>query len=131
MTRESCIVKALMAIGYKEHQIEVSSDTKMELKGYSGGVDSSRKANIRIKGNGWSGQNYVGGLSTDLGFERMEDGTYVIHMDNAKFRGDWQRKLMQQYSKAIIQEVSEEQGFFLEEETEENGEIFIRCTTPF
>ena len=131
MTRESCIIKALIAMGFKQSVIEVSSDTKMQLKGYSGTIDNSRQANIRIKGNGWSGQNHVGGLSTDLGFERMQDGTYAIHMDNARFRGDWKQRLMQQYSKAVIQEVSEEQNFFIEEEIEEDGKILIQVTSPF
>lgn len=129
---QSAIVSALKKMGFKDHMIEVS-DTPMQLKGY-GRDFRSQKANIRIKGSGWGGQNYVGGMSNDLGFEQVEDGTFVFHVsdyDQHKYNQKWQAKFMQQYGKSVIEEVCDAHGFMIEEESEVNGELYIEVTSPF
>jgi hypothetical protein len=132
MKRRSCIVKALQKMGFKPHQIEVS-DTAMSLRGYRGDT-RGQKAQIRIKGSGWAGENYVGGSSNDLGFEEVEDGSYVFHVsdyDVHKYNEQWQSQFMDEYARSMVHEICDEQNFFLESETEEDGEIVIRLTSPF
>lgn len=105
----------------------------VELKGYQGDT-RKQKAHIRIKGSGWAGANYVGAASNDLGFERQEDGSYAFHVsdyDQHRYGKAWQDKLMNQYAKAVVQEVCEEQNYFIEEEKEANGEIFLKISSPF
>jgi len=134
ITRRSALVKALQQMGFKKHMIEVS-DTAMNLKGYQGDTREGKIAHVRIKGHGWgSSQNYVGGLSNDLGFERMEDGSYAFHVsdyDVGSYNDNWQKKLLKEYGRAVVGEISEEQGFFVESEEEEENGIRIRLTTPF
>jgi len=115
-------------MGFKEHQIEVFEEAQ-QLKGYHGDFRSQR-AHVRIKGSGWSGQNYVGGASNDLGWERQSDGTFAFHVsdyDVSKHNKTWQDHLSQYYAAEVIYEIAEERGFSIEEEIEENGEIYIKA----
>lgn len=132
ITRKSCLIKALQKMGFKAHMIE-EAEQAMSLRGYSGDT-RKQQANIRIKGSGWRGSNYVGGASNDLGWERLEDGSYAFHVseyDQGKYNGGWQKKLMQQYSKEAIQEVAEENNFYIESETLEDGQIYIEAVATF
>jgi hypothetical protein len=120
-------------MGFKEHMIEVSNE-KLQLKGYQGDLRANKFANIRIKGSGWSGQNYVGGASNDLGWELMSDGTYAFHVsdyDVNKYNKNWQDKLIKEYSRAVVHEVAEESNFFIEEEEEVDGGIKIKLQTMY
>jgi len=131
LTRRSSIVKALTAMGFSEESIEVS-DTPMALKDYYG-HEHKHKGQIRIKGRGWGYQ--VGRLSADLGFELAADGTYTMHMDSMDQGGrlgkSWQDKFLNQYGKAVIEEVCEEHHFFITSCQEEGEEIHITVQSPF
>ena len=130
---EECLIKALQNMGFKSHMIEVSK-TPLSLKGYTGDT-REQTANVRIRGAGWgSSENYVGSASNDLGWELQSDGTYIMHVseyDRGKYNESWQNKLMQQYSKEVIKDISAKNSLFIEEEIEENGEIFIQLSSPF
>ena len=110
------------------------SETLMNLKGYAGDT-RSQQAHVRIKGAGWgTHSNYVGGASNDLGFERMADGSFALHVseyDRSKYDTQWQQKLTQEYSREVIKEVAIEHNFFINEETEMDGEIYIEVNSPF
>ena len=130
---QSALVKALVACGFKREHIEVL-EKKEALRGYRG--DSRKQmASIRIKGSGWGhGQNRVGSSSNDLGFERLEDGTYAFHVsdfDKGNYGKKWQTKLLQNYGREVIREVCEDQSFYIESETEVEGELFIELSTQF
>lgn len=132
ITNLDCLVKALINMGFKEEHIEIS-ETALPLKGYQGDF-RNQKGNIRIKGSGWKGQNYVGGASNDLGWELQTDGSYAFHVsdyDRGKYNTTWQNKLVQQYSKEVIKEVTAMKNFFIESETTENGEIVLKVRSPF
>lgn len=135
ITRKECLIKALKSMGFQEHMIE-SSETPLPLKGYSGDIRAGKQCHVRIKGSGWRGQNHVGGASNDLGWERMEDGTYALHVSDydrihSRYGTKWQKKLMQEYSREVIKEVVDEQSFFIHEEVEVDGEIHIKAYSSF
>lgn len=131
LTRESCIKKALIAMGFKEHMIEIFGNKKEKLKNWNGTWDN-RTANIRIKGNGWGGQNYVGGLRNDIGFDKQANGTYDFHVDQSgQYGQQWIDSFTKHYSKAVVEEICQEQNFFISEESEEDGEITLRLRCPF
>ena len=130
--RPSCLIKALQKLGFKAHMIE-QSETLLPLKGYHGDF-RAQKAHIRIKGSGWGSQNYVGSASNDIGWERLEDGSYAFHVseyDLHKYNSTWQNKLVNYYAAEVVKEVAEENQFFVEEEVETQGEIHIVCSTLF
>jgi hypothetical protein len=133
IVRKSALIKALQNVGFQKHMIE-SSDSLMSLKGYAGDI-RKQHAHIRIKGAGWgSAQNYVGPASNDLGFEQMSDGSFALHVseyDSAKYGTEWQHKLIREYSREVIKEVAHEHNFFINNEIEEDGEIYIEVTSPF
>jgi hypothetical protein len=133
LTKKSCIIKALLAMGFKEHMIECSEE-KLPLKGYRGDI-RAQKANIRIKGSGWgSTSNYVGEASNDLGFEKQADGTYAFHVseyDSHKYGATWQDKFQRAYGSAVVHEVAVDQGFFVMSEETENEELVIRLQSPW
>lgn len=131
ISRKSCLVKALMALGFRENQIEVS-DSPMALKTYSGGA-SGKQAQVRIKGAGWGyGNNHIGGYGNDMGFELQADGSYTLHVDEVgKYGGAWRERLMDQYAKATVEEIAEEQHYVIESTEVEGDEIVMRLTYPF
>jgi hypothetical protein len=133
MTRKSCLVKALQQMGFEKHQIEVA-DAAMALRGYAGD-ERKQKAQVRIKGAGWRGENHVGGSSNDLGFEQLEDGSFVAHIseyDRSRYNDKWIDSLTKFYTAETIREVADEYGFFIEEETTtEEGEILITVSQGF
>ena len=108
IVRKSALIKALQNMGFKRNMIE-DSETLMNLKGYAGDT-RSQQAHVRIKGAGWgTHSNYVGGASNDLGFERMADGSFALHVseyDRSKYDTQWQQKLTQEYSREVIKEVA-------------------------
>lgn len=133
ISRKSCLIKALQAMGFKEHQLEYS-ETPVKLKGYQGDI-REQYANLRIKGSGWgANNNHVGGASNDLGFEKMKDGTYAFHVsdyDSGKYNKNWQGRFLDEYARAVVHEVAGEQNFFIEDEHSENGEIHITLGSAF
>lgn len=132
-TRKSAIVKALQRMGFKAHMIE-QFDKAQPLKGYQGD-NRQQKAHIRIKGSGWSGQNYVGGASNDLGFEQLEDGSFQFHVsnyDSMKYNNKWVKNLEDQYAIATVEEVAEENDWALTQQyQEEDGTMYIRLETQY
>lgn len=133
ITRKSCLIKALQKLGFKNHMIEDFGLRKENLRGYQGDT-RNQKANIRIKGSGWGGQNYVGGASNDLGFELQTDGTYSFHVseyDKGRYNQGWIDKFTKAYSREVVSEICQEQNFFISEEHEEEGELVLKLTSPF
>lgn len=128
----SCLKRALMSLGFEEHMIEIS-ETPMELKGYGGDIRKGKKACVRIRGAGWN-ENYVGGASNDLGFERMEDGTLAFHVSEYDARSNgygtsWQKKLIQNYAVEIIKETAETSGYSYDNPyVNKDGSIVLKVT---
>lgn len=139
MKKRSALVKALQDLGFKEDQIEVH-DEAVNLYGYQGDVRND-KANIVIR------RKHVGGSSNDIGFVRLEDGTYeaiISDFDRTNgqsrknkrtqktqgYSGKWMELLNQRYSFRVIEEQANMDGFSLEER-EENGEILVEATRDF
>lgn len=133
LCRKSALVTALQKLGFAAHAIECF-DIPVSLKGYKGD-ERQQKANIRIKGSGWGySQNYVGGMSNDLGFELLSDGTYALHVseyDESKYNTAWVQNLEQEYARAVVHEVCEDQGLIIEEEEEENQEIHMTLRVSY
>ena len=134
MTRPSAIIKALQKMGFKEHQIEHFGDKKEHIKGYQKDW-RNQQVNIRIKGSGWGNdQNYVGGCSNDIGFEKLSDGSYAFHVsdyDVSQYGKNWQDKFMTLYGKSVVEEVCQEQNFFISDEHTEGDEIVMRLESPW
>ncbi len=92
-TDGECLKKALGAMGFSSHMIEVH-DTPQNLIGYQGDV-RAQKAHIIIR------RKNVGTASNDIGFERMASGKYVAHVseyDANKYSKAWFGKLTQAYT---------------------------------
>ena len=134
LTKKSCIIKALKALGFQDHMIEEAKPgEKLSIKGYGGDI-RSQKCDLRIKGSGWAGQNYVGGASNDLGFEKQADGTYAFHVseyDQGKYGTTWQDKFQRIYGKEVVGEVAVDQGFFVMSEETVNDELVIKLQSPW
>ena len=124
----ACLVKALVKMGFKPHQIEQLSE-KEQLLGYQGDKRKQR-ADIRIKGSGWKGNNHVGGASNDLGWERQADGTYAFHVsENEKHRygKPWQDNLEANYTAEVVEVKARQMGYqMVQNTTDESGEITIK-----
>jgi hypothetical protein len=131
LSRESCIVKALEQMGFKKHMIENFGNKQENLRMWNG-TNGKEKANIRIKGNGWGGTNYVGGLRNDIGFEKVADGSYDFHCDmSGEYNQAWVDKFTRIYSKEVVKEICQEQNFFISEETEDGEELVMKLQSPF
>lgn len=114
---QDCLVSALEEMGYSP---EVHA-TAIDMIGY-GGV--KRKANVIVS------KNQFGGMA-NAGFQKMEDGTYTLHVDDYDWGSHGKRfnlnKIKQNYTKATIKKyVNNTSKYVLVNETEEKGNIKMR-----
>lgn len=130
LKNKQSIVLALKAMGFKSNMIETATSNTLGLKEYNGPF-SGKKACIRIKGNGWGKEeNYIGGLSTDIGFEQLSNGTMKYFVDNSsKYASkDWVKQLTNEYIKYDTYRVLQAQGYTLTEESNDNhNEIHVKA----
>lgn len=124
-------------MGFEQYMIQEHQQA-VQLEGYRGDKRQDT-AEIVIP------RRYVGGIANDIGFKLQEDGTYgaiISDYDKAsgaaqksqyhKERGyndNWLKKLNQRYAYHNLKEELSDQGFFIESESEENGELFLEVTS--
>jgi hypothetical protein len=113
-----CLVKALMAVGYKTEQIEVH-DEPVNLYGYNGDV-RAEKAHVIIR------RHNVGESSNDVGFVIGSDGRAIVSdfdlsTNFSRARVD---QVMREYSHALICKLHK--GKTVETETLPDGSQVLR-----
>ncbi len=134
------LVKALNDLGFTKEMIKVS-DIPMQLEGYQGDKRADT-AEIVIP------RRFVGGSSNDLGFKLQEDGTWgAIISDFDKSSGqshkndrtagmrgygeNWLNALTQRYNYQHIKQQVADNGYYITEEREENGEVFMEIQSSY
>lgn len=140
ITDKEILIKALQDMGFTREMIQSHEEAK-SLYGY-GGDARAEKAEVIIP------RRHVGGAANDIGFVEQEDGTFgaiISDYDRSSnrckqskhtgkirsYNQSWLDKLAQRYAYHKVTAELGDQGFYLEQEREENGEIFLEVTTPF
>ena len=136
LTNKESLLKALEDMGFVKEQVKVS-DVAMRLEGYNGDLRQDTAEIILPR-------KHVGGASNDIGFKLQEDGTYgaiISEYDQNNSAADykskyakgchgysatWLKRLNQRYAYHQVKEQISSQGFFIESESEENGEILLK-----
>ena len=123
-SRTSAIRAALTSMGYTPNQIQIH-DTPKSLTNYYGKTQGD--AHVIIKGSGRSSGQ------PDIGIKFLADGQASITLDSMVSGRDWEQRFVQQYSKAVIKEVAEEQNFVIEEETVDikTGELVMIISSQY
>ena len=103
-TNEDYLINGLKKMGVNMSLVNTYSE-KQQITDYYG-KQSNRKANIVVK------RNATSSIHSDVGFEKMEDGTYRVHYDNMD-GNRFMEKLTQSYSQVAVEDVLENQGFSL------------------
>ena len=134
---KSSLVKALQDMGFTESQIKVH-DTPQQLEGYEARL-RKEKAEIILP------RSAVGGASNDIGFKRLDDGTFeAIISDYDRNNGashknertgklkngynqEWLDKLTQRYAYQNTKENLSENGLYIISEEEVDGELILEC----
>jgi len=107
--RKNAIQKALVAMGYTASSIKMYDKPQLMTDRYG---RQSSEANIIVQGRGY------GYGSQNIGIKFAEDGQAVITLSGEDLNGrGWEQRFLQQYAKAVIKEVADEQNFAIEEET--------------
>jgi hypothetical protein len=136
---KGALVKALQDMGFRTDQIEVH-DQAIQLEGYEARL-RKETAEVIIR------RRNVGGASNDIGFKRMEDGTFEaivsaydkgngasrknkLTTETRGYSGRWMELLSQRYSFRVIEEQANIEGFSLEERWE-NGEIVVEASRDY
>jgi len=133
----AAIMKALQDMGFERSMIQ-QHEQAVALEGYRGDKRKDR-AEIVIP------RRFVGGASNDIGFKLQEDGSYEAiiseydshsgcarkskYHDEHGYNAKWLKKLNQRYAYHNLKEELSDQGFFIEAENEEDGQIFLECGT--
>ena len=120
---KSALLAALADMGYTANKVELH-DTPQNLYGYRGD-QREQTAEIILR------RRYVGGSSNDIGFKLQEDGTYeaiISEYDSGRHNENWRDKLSQRYAYHNIKEELSSQGFSIESESEEKGELLLVCS---
>lgn len=128
-------------MGLKENQLNINKEAQ-QLQGYQGDL-RSQTAEIIIP------RAVVGGCSNDIGFKLQEDGSYgaiISDYDKTNRAADsksehakgcigysdkWLKKLNQRYAYHKMKDQLSDNGFFVESESVENGELFLECSASF
>jgi len=123
---QDCLIDALIEIGIPKNQIEVHV-TPTDLVGYAN-RNQGQKANVVVRKTNT-------GLSGDVGFEKIEGGTYrawINDMDRNRGLGKeiLKGKFRQCYAKKVLlKQVGRTHGHKLKDvTTDKNGKIKIRIT---
>jgi hypothetical protein len=134
------LVAALCDLGFTKSQIEVH-DEAVALEGYEGRF-RKEKANIIIR------RRHVGGAANDIGFVRMQDGTYQAIISDydrrsnsaanknkltkdrkiRSYNSSWLDLLSQRYAYHDLKKSILDNGLFIESEEEVDGEIFLEVS---
>jgi hypothetical protein len=113
------LVKALNEVGFK--QVEVSEEAQ-PLFGYRGDR-RSQTAEVIIR------RKYIGPSSNDIGFKRLENGTFqaiISAYDRHKYSQQWLDRVSQRYAYHVATAKLQEQGFnLIEEENQADGRIHL------
>lgn len=122
-------------MGFSSNMLKVSTSAQA-LEGYRGDKRAD-VAEIIIP------RAHVGGAANDIGFKLQEDGTwsaiiseYDSHSGVASSKSKyakgttgydalWLKRLNQRYAYHKVKDTISSQNFFIESESEENGEIFM------
>ena len=124
--RKSAIQKALVAMGYHSSSIKMY-DTPHAMTDRYG--RASTDAHIIVEGTGGYGYG-----RERIGIKFAADGQAVITLGGEDLRSrDWEQRFLQQYAKAVVREVAEEQNFVVEEETVDakTGELQMVVTSQW
>ena len=127
------LIKALQDMGFTTDMIQHHKNA-VQLEGYRGDK-RSQTAEVVLP------RRFVGGAANDIGFKLQEDGTYEAiisdfdrssnsarrsqYWKSGAYNENWLKKLNQRYAYHNLKEELSEQGFFIESESEENGELFL------
>jgi hypothetical protein len=141
ITNKELLVRALEDMGFKREQVEVH-DKPVNLFGYQNDKRND-VAEVVLR------RAAVGGASNDIGFKLQEDGTFgaiISEYDGGSngackkndrtkniraYNSDWLKMLNQRYAYHHIKQQLADQNVYIESEREENGEVFIECSTAY
>ena len=119
MSDQAALLAALARLGFGPKKVEIHEEPH-QLYGYQGDM-RSQKAHIILR------RRYVGSAINDIGFERLEDGTFKAHIssfDRSTQYGDpWIGKLKQGYGVEKAKAEARRRGYRAKEETLPNGRI--------
>ena len=129
INHQGALVRALGRMGF-EGKIEVH-DSAQNLYGYQGDV-RNQKAHVIIR------RKYVGNAANDIGFERLENGKYCVHISEfdqgkgfyssakEKYGDEWQKKLFTYYGVERAKIEFEKKKMKYTEEIDEQNRIRLR-----
>lgn len=119
ITDRDALIRALADLGFSEQKLKVT-DRPVPLEGFLGDR-REQLAEVIIP------KKHVGRLSNDIGFERIEDGTYrawISEFDRPRYGDAWLDRLYSRYAYHATVATMTRQGFTVaQEETSSAGEI--------
>jgi len=101
---KDALVAALGDMGYQTVECH---EVATNLYGYHGDM-RSQKANIIVR------RNFIGNAANDLGFVKVEDGTYsaiISAFDSGKHDAEWLKGLKRAYVEKVDIKTAANQGF--------------------
>lgn len=113
---ELALVKALQDLGYPTVE---RHDSPQALFGFAGEA-MPQEAEVIVR------REFLGKLSNDLGFRRLQDGTFqalISDMDHGRFDAAWFGRLSQRYAYHVTISRLTEQGFDIQQDEQEGGRI--------
>ncbi len=103
---------------FGEGSVEVY-DTAVTLTGYD--AAARKKAHIVVRKESFSRSKMH--AYNDMGFERTDEGGYVMHYDDMDFNLDKRNSLMQDYATRVTTRKLKAQGYAVKRKVLENGSI--------
>jgi hypothetical protein len=98
-----CLIAALAEMGYTEVEVH---EVAQHLYGYHGDK-RNETANIIVR------RKFVGSASNDIGYKRLEDGTYeeiISDFDKGKHNKTWLTSLKKSYTEKVCVKTAKKAG---------------------
>lgn len=113
---QECLLKALTDQGFLPEEIEIHTEAVV-MEG-----DIGNKANIIIRRAAI--RRLIGSHAyTDMGFEKLPDGTYRTLIDEWHFKEPWVNTLTQRYNRALSLKKAKTMGYVVNEQKLDTGAI--------
>lgn len=137
--KKAALLKALADMGFKKVEVY---DKPVSLMGYQDDYREDQ-AHIVLR------KSEVGGLSNDIGFLQLEDGTFeaiISEYDRnnsacrkneltqgmSGYNEKWEKLLTARYSKHVIEDEARAQGYYIQGSTvDEDGNIYVKVESSY
>lgn len=123
---EADLIAALKSL-FGEKGVEVHEEGTNLAGGYDSQAGAKLKAHIVVRKEALRKAMSVTGYN-DVGYQRMPDGTYKMHVDDMDFPMSYRDMVMQKYTEGVSARKLKMMGYSVKSEAQKDGTVKLVAT---